>query len=601
MDLDYNPSRRSFIQNKWVATIASIWIQCTAGSLYTFSVYSSVLKSSQDYDQSTLDTISVCKDLGANMGILSGVFYSAGGGAGPWVVLVAGAIQNFAGYFLMWLTVTGSLPRPPVVVMCLYMLLAAHASAFYNTANLVTGVHNFPDYGGTIVGIMKGFLGLGGAILIQMYQTTLKNKPSAYLLLLALLPTICSLLLMWFVRIYKTNEDDEKRHLNGFSLVSVLIAAYLTGVIIVQNILKLNLSVRVITLVFLLVLLLSPISIAINAQREKSYRMLKSLLEHNQLEDERDLLDEHTTSTRQDLGEYHEISNGHDRVTNGHHSKSRGDISNGHDRVTSDHHSESKGDISNGHDRVTNDHHSESRVDITLLQALGTTRFWFLFFITACAMGSGLTSVNNTSQIGESLGYSILEINTLVSLWSIWNFLGRVVFGYISDYFLHAKGCPRPLVMVITLAIMSIGYLVIAFGFPGALYIGSILVGICYGAQWSLMPTIISDLFGNTHLGTIFNTITIACPIGSYLLSVRVVGYIYDRETPEFEKTCMGTHCFKLGFIIMAAVTFLAALIALALFLTTRNFYKNVLRPRILHSIRETKIRADKQHRFDHQ
>lgn len=153
MDPDYNPSRKSLIRNKWVATAASIWIQCTSGSLYTFSVYSALLKSTQGYDQSTLGTISVFKDFGANFGLLSGVLYSASGG--PRMVLLAGAVQCFAGYFLMWLTVTGSLPRPPVLVMCLYMVLAAHAMTFFNTADVVTGVHNFRNYSGTIVGIMK--------------------------------------------------------------------------------------------------------------------------------------------------------------------------------------------------------------------------------------------------------------------------------------------------------------------------------------------------------------------------------------------------------------------------------------------------------------
>ena len=60
------------LDTKWVSTIASIWIQCTSGSLYTFSIYSSVLKSTQAYDQSTLDTVSVFKDIGANAGVLSG-------------------------------------------------------------------------------------------------------------------------------------------------------------------------------------------------------------------------------------------------------------------------------------------------------------------------------------------------------------------------------------------------------------------------------------------------------------------------------------------------------------------------------------------------
>ncbi|KAL0421863.1 UNVERIFIED_CONTAM: hypothetical protein Slati_3209200 [Sesamum latifolium] len=138
MDLDYNPSRKSLIKNRWVATAASIWIQCTSGSLYTFTIYSSILKSTQGYNQSTLDTISVFKDLGANAGLLSGLLYSAAPGR-PWLVLLAGALQGFAGYFLMWLTVNGALPRPPPAVMCFYMLLAAHAMTFFNTANVVTG------------------------------------------------------------------------------------------------------------------------------------------------------------------------------------------------------------------------------------------------------------------------------------------------------------------------------------------------------------------------------------------------------------------------------------------------------------------------------
>lgn len=153
--------RNKLSASKWVATAASIWIQCTTGSLYTFGIYSSALKSSQSYSQSTLDTLSVFKDVGGNTGLLSGLLYSTlavrGGPwfTGPWVVLAAGAIQSFAGYFLMWLAVVGVISQPPVIVMCLFMLLAAHAQTFANTADVVTAVNNFPDYSGTVVGIMK--------------------------------------------------------------------------------------------------------------------------------------------------------------------------------------------------------------------------------------------------------------------------------------------------------------------------------------------------------------------------------------------------------------------------------------------------------------
>ena len=105
--------------SKWIATVAGIWIQCSVGA-YTFSIYSSALKSSQGYDQSTLDTVAVFKDIGSNAGVLAGMLYSAvavgnnrnsnGNNyhwGGPWVVHLAGAIQNFVGYFMMWACVVG--------------------------------------------------------------------------------------------------------------------------------------------------------------------------------------------------------------------------------------------------------------------------------------------------------------------------------------------------------------------------------------------------------------------------------------------------------------------------------------------------------------
>ncbi|CAB4311312.1 unnamed protein product [Prunus armeniaca] len=77
---------------------------------------------------------------------------------------------------------------------------------------------------------------------------------------------------------------------------------------------------------------------------------------------------------------------------------------------------------------------------------------------------------------------------------------------------------------------------------------------------WSLMPTITSEIFGLLHMGTIFNAITIAAPVGSYIFSVRVIGYIYDKEASTAWNTCTGTHCFRLSFLIMACATFLGSL-----------------------------------------
>ncbi|CAI9265273.1 unnamed protein product [Lactuca saligna] len=515
--------------NKWIATVASIWIQCTSGSLYTFSFYSPAIKASQGYDQSTLDIVSVFKDFGANSGVLSGLLYSAVASpsstitfrgrscGGPWIVLLTGAIQCFVGYFLMWLSVTGTIPRPPLPFMCLFMLLAAHGVTFLNTANVVTAVLNFPNHSGTIVGIMKGFLGLSGAILLQLYQTIFKDEPTPYILMLSLLPFLNTLIFMCNVKSFQTKEINETKHLNTLSLISLIIAAYLFSIIIIQQTLSLNLPTRIIISLVLLILLASPLYITLKSHSTQNYQSL---------------------NTNQEILEEHEHEH-----------------------------------------ELENEHESESiKHDKNLLQAICTVNFWCLFLTTATGMGTGLATVNNLAQVGESLGYSSHETTTLASLWSIWNFVGRFGAGYVSDHVLYTKKWGRPVFIAITLGFMSIGHCVIAYGFPGALYVGFVLVGVFYGSQWSLMPTIASEVFGVSHFGTIFNTITISGPIGSYFISVRVIGYLYDREVGRgVTEYCSGTHCFRLSFVIMAFVTFMGSMVAMWLFFRTRGLYEKIV------------------------
>lgn len=368
--------------------------------------------------------------------------------------------------------------------------------------------------------------------------------------MLMLVTTVNPLLLMCLVRIYNTKEGDEKKHLNGLSLVALVVAGYLMALIILENILTLQFPARLFTLGLLLLLLLAaPLAVTIKAQQSNFDGTSQTfLIEKNQLIDDPKQLDAEKIGKGQDPAGYHLV------------------------------HSDAEQERNNDDNRVL-----LQGENLNLLQAMGTCNFWCLFLAMACGMGSGLATVNNIGQIGGAFGYKSFETSTLVSLWSIWNFLGRFGTGYVSDYFLHTRGWARPVFMVITLATMSIGHFVIASGMPGALYAGSVLVGVSYGSQWSLMPTITSEIFGVQHLGTIFNTIAMASPVGSYIFSVRVVGYIYDKEASADGNKCTGTHCFMVSFLIMASATLLGCFVALILFLRTKSFYNQVVLRRLQH------------------
>ena len=394
----------------------------------------------------------------------------------------------------------------------------------------------------------QGFLGLSGAILIQVYDTLCEGDPTTFILILAITPTLVSLLLMPLVKIYRTSTVDDKKHLNGFSSIALIVAAYLMVIIILENIFTLPFWAHIITFMFLLLLLASPVGIATKAHRDYERLLQGPSPETSHLMDDPEPMPSTKHTEVQEPVEYHEIP---------------GEPGQG------------KAASSSG-DNLLEDQED----DINLSQAMLTVNFWLLFIAMICGMGSGLATINNISQIGESLGYTTIERSSLVSLWSIWNFLGRFGAGFVSDIFLH-KGWARPLFMVITLAALTFGHLIVASGFPGNLYIGSIVVGICYGSQWSLMPTITSEIFGVRHMGTIFNTIAIASPVGSYIFSVRIIGYLYDKVATGEDNSCYGTRCFMFSFFIMASVAFFGFLVAFALFIRTRRFYMQVVLRRL--------------------
>merc|ERR1712183_335881 len=131
---------------------------------------------------------------------------------------------------------------------------------------------------------------------------------------------------------------------------------------------------------------------------------------------------------------------------------------------------------------------------------------------------------------------------------------------------------PRTLMMTFVLLLSCIGHLLIAFPAPGAVYVASIIIGFSFGAQLPLLFAIISELFGLKYYSTLFNCGQLASPLGSYILNVKVTGLLYDREAIKDlakkgltrssvkELICVGPHCYRISFSILAAATFFGAL-----------------------------------------
>ncbi|KAI3738247.1 hypothetical protein L2E82_28270 [Cichorium intybus] len=529
------------IAGRWFMVFASLLIMSVAGATYMFGSYSGDVKSSLGYDQTTLNLLSTFKDLGSNVGVISGLINEI---SPPWVVLLIGATMNFSGYFMIWLAVTGKIQKPALWQMCLYICIGANSQTFANTGGLVTCVKNFPESRGVVLGLLKGFVGLSGAIITQLYHAIYGHDSRSLILFIGWLPAAVSIVFLRTVRIMKVvRQANEPKMFYKFLYISLGLAGFLMIIIIIQNSFRFSKPEFVGSASVVVILLFAPFLVVFKEELNVWKTKQEAVNNIIMIPPVKIVTEAPNTSHLPPLPEK-EVSCLRTVFT----PPGRGE-------------------------------------DFTILQALFSIDMLILFTTTTFGVGGTLTAIDNLGQIGRSLGYPTTSITTFVSLVSIWNYLGRVSSGFLSEILLTKYKFPRPLMLTLVLFLSCVGQLLIAFGVPNSLYISSVIMGFCFGAQWPLIFAIISELFGLKYYSTLYNLGAGASPVGSYILNVVVAGHLYDKEAMRQLRAkgivrkdgedliCTGIECYKISFLIITATTLFGCLISLILVIRTKKFY----------------------------
>ncbi|ONK77877.1 uncharacterized protein A4U43_C02F11740 [Asparagus officinalis] len=442
----------SLLRNRWLVFVAAMWVQSAAGVGYLFGSISPVLKASLGYNQRQVASLGVAKDLGDSVGFLAGLLSEV---LPLWAALLVGAVKNFVGYGWVWLIVIGRVPPLPLWGMCILIFIATNGETYFNTASLVSCVQNFPKNRGPIVGILKGFAGLSGAILSQIYAMIHAPDHAALIFMIAVGPSMVVITLMFIVRPVcghkQARSSDNSSFLFVYS-VCLILAAYLMSVMLLEDLINLSQTVVTMLTVMLIFLLLVPIVIP----------LLLTFYFHGTSQDQEHLLPETKEGLTREPSEYilseveDEKPKEVDLLPETERQKRIAQLQ-----------AQLVQAASWGAVRVKRRRGPHRGEDFTLMQALIKADFWLIFISLLLGSGSGLTVIDNLGQMSQSLGYKGTHI--FVSMFSIWNFLGRIAGGYFSEIIVRDHAYPRPVALAVAQVLMAIGHFLFAMAWPGTM------------------------------------------------------------------------------------------------------------------------------------
>ncbi|RLM87635.1 protein NUCLEAR FUSION DEFECTIVE 4-like [Panicum miliaceum] len=524
---------------RWLGLVTAVWVQCISGNNYTFSNYSDALKKLMGLTQLQLNGLSVAKDVGKAFGLLAGL---ASDRVPTWLLLAIGSLEGLLGYGAQWMVVSRTVAPLPYWQMCVFLCLGGNSTTWMNTAVLVTCIRNFRRSRGPVSGLLKGYVGLSTAIFTDICSALFADDPASFLLMLAVVPAAVCALAMVFLREgpargaagATADEAEDGRCFAAINSLAVAIALYLLA----ADLTGIGGGGGVVSAVFvavLLVLLASPGAVPALLAWKSWMKACKA--------------------ANADLEEAESLEAAAAPLLVAVKAVGRSE--------------EDEARAPGERPRLGEEH--------TIAQALTSLDFWLMFASFLMGVGTGLAVMNNLGQMGVAMGYD--DVSLFVSMTSIWGFFGRIASGTISEHFIKTRAIPRPLWNAASQVLMAVGYIVMALAMPGSLFIGSVVVGACYGVRLAVTVPTASELFGLKYYGLIYNILILNLPLGSFLFSGLLAGLLYDAEAtpvPGGGNTCVGAHCYRLVFLIMAVACVVGFGLDVLLCLRTKRVYSKI-------------------------
>jgi MFS transporter, OFA family, oxalate/formate antiporter len=148
--------------------------------------------------------------------------------------------------------------------------------------------------------------------------------------------------------------------------------------------------------------------------------------------------------------------------------------------------------------------------DFTRSEAFGRGQWYVLWAILALNVSAGIMLISQASNMAQDITHvTPLVAAGLVSAISIFNFLGRIFWAFISDLI------GRRMVFIIMFALQTVLFLVLSRVSTFGLFLAlAVIIALCYGGGFGTMPAFTADYFGPKYAGAIYGTMLTAWGVG---------------------------------------------------------------------------------------
>ncbi|CAL5228367.1 g11486 [Coccomyxa viridis] len=536
--------RRGRYVNKWHTLTASILLQLSAGLGYCFSLYSSQIKEHFGYSQEEIQGIGSAANLGGYLSIVSGLLYDATSDHhrwGPRATLLVGAVLNTVGYLALWASAAGRI-NPSYWQVVIIAMVAPFAGTFWDTSALATCTRNFPAERGTIIGIVKACMGLSGAVYTSLYVGFLQPDTLGFLIFIAVVPTAVILIAACFVNFVPFTQAKEIPAHTGLRLTRTVqlllaLAAYLLVTAVLKSTLDLSKRTCCIlavgTLLIVSLVLLVPWNTG-GLWAEPSEGQQEPLLEPRGSAGGllAEMASEDALKADQERAEA-------------------------------------------GEEQALKGAAAVPIPELSPLQCLLSVNFWLLFISFCVGCGTGLVFLNNIAQLVSALGGGGSPA-VYVSVFSVSSCAGRLLLGYGPEALQHKRGVPRPVFLILISALTALVSLACAFATLPALIPAAVFAGLAFGAHWSLIPALASELFGLRFFASNYCLLQLAPALGGFALATELAGALYDRQAAAQDNHtyCKGSLCFRQAFLVCTGLCLCATAASAALYMRSRALYR---------------------------